>query len=257
MPELSADLGPPVEVARDTIRAALLLDDARDLRRRRVARDLLLKKLIPAQALELGHPYSLVRMVDRSVMLDNTTQPFPCFIVENAMTQSIPQKMICVAAHRPLRRLFFEWIRDLQSTDPLARVQILADKPVGVGLERGHENQCIPERNAKTLFIVGRSEHVGGLHADHPPGRVSLNQIARILTRDRFRNLACHGDVKLLEHLRAQHAVASVPQLPDERRRDIVPSARVGIMRVDEDVRVNERAHRSCKPSRGTALPPR
>ena len=55
VPELPADLGPPVEITRDAIRAALLLDDARNLRRRNVARDLLLKEVIPAQARELGH----------------------------------------------------------------------------------------------------------------------------------------------------------------------------------------------------------
>ena len=94
MPELAADLGPPVEIARHTIRAALLFDDSRHLRRWSVARDLLLKKLIPAQALELGHRYSLVRMVDRSVMLDNAHPTLSMFHRGDAMTQRHSSKLI-------------------------------------------------------------------------------------------------------------------------------------------------------------------
>ena len=49
VPELAADLGPSIEVARHAIRAALLFDDARNLRRRSIVRDLLLKEVVPAE----------------------------------------------------------------------------------------------------------------------------------------------------------------------------------------------------------------
>src|SRR5688500_9701295 len=53
--ELPADLGPPVEVTCHTVGAALFLNDARDLGRRSVMRNLLLKEIVPPKPSTSSH----------------------------------------------------------------------------------------------------------------------------------------------------------------------------------------------------------
>jgi hypothetical protein len=55
MTELAADLSPSIEVAGDTVRAALFFDDASDVRLRSLGDNLLLKEIVPAEALADSH----------------------------------------------------------------------------------------------------------------------------------------------------------------------------------------------------------
>ena len=55
MTEFPTDFGPTVNITTDPIRTALLLDDARDLRSRSVAGDLIAEEIVPSERFKLAH----------------------------------------------------------------------------------------------------------------------------------------------------------------------------------------------------------
>jgi len=90
------------------------------------------------------------------------------------------------------------------------------------------------------------------------PGRVDADDTSRRRSRQQRPDLARGVHVELLQHLSTENTSSLGSQFSKNSFRSIVLPPCVDIGRVDEDIRVDERPHRSCHSSRVHSMrPPR
>ena len=114
----------------------------------------------------------------------------------------------------------------------------------------GDDDERVPERQRVALLELGRFEDVARRDGVHGPPAVAPDEGARLRSRDHDPELARQVHVQLLEDLRAEKPLPGAPQvgqdLPGDRR--LLGLALV--VRVEDDVGVDERPHRSYTSSR-------
>src|SRR6266508_597195 len=154
-------------------------------------------------------------------------------------------------------------IPHLQPGDRTERRQMLREQQRRVRLTGGDNDERVTKGEAVALFEVRCREEVRGVEGRDWPHAVRADEVARGTARHRRTDAAGEGRVELLEHLAAQHAGFVVPELSKHMFGDGALDLAVEVVRVDEDVGVDEDAlgHHdpaSPKPRRGEGgRPPR
>src|SRR3990172_3884569 len=151
-----------------------------------------------------------------------------------------------------------ERVLDPDAGDRPAVLEILAEDPLGPAPRGSDDDERIPERQRVALFEFSRFEDVARRDRVHRPTAVPPDESARLRTGDDVAELAGEVHIQLLEHLGAQLSLSGSPQVGQDRSGDRRLLGFALVVGVEDDIRVDERPHRSYRSSRaGYGPPPR
>src|SRR5882757_4878769 len=148
--------------------------------------------------------------------------------------------------------LIQERIAHRQVAEPPAVLEVFGQQQVGAGEQRRLHDQCVPEADLVTLVQKRRRQDQLRVRLHHCPLGVVGDDLPRFGGAHRRPQLAGRDVVELLQDLGADRAGALRPEFGQQgdRRRGLLPIG--GVMRVHQNVRIDEDGHELNRRSRSS-----
>src|SRR3990172_411343 len=151
-----------------------------------------------------------------------------------------------------------ERVLDSYPADRPAVLEILADDPLGAAPDGGDDDEGVPERQRVALLEVGCLEDVARRDGVHGPPAIAPDERARLRPRNHDPELAGEVHIQLLQDLGTEKPLSGAPQVGQDLSGDGRLLGFASVIRIEDDVRIDERPHRSYTAARaGEGPPPR